>query len=190
MSISANAYFDDWSLIYPIELRPGGGGGDDDEDDFNINNFTITGNPNYNPSFIPLENSGRNSYSLGFGFSQILSKKMQGSLALDFVQQDGLLSTPFQRVHFSDVEDSFIENFHLADDIERLPNSRFKVAVGGRLNYYVNEIVTLRTFYRYYFDDWGITSHTASLEVPVKITDKFTLYPSYRFYNQNSCRLF
>ena len=182
VSVNASVFIDSWTLIYPIELRGQGDGEDGNE--FNFNDFTIIGNQNYNPSFVPFTSKGRNSYAVGFGFSQILSKRMQGSLAVDFVQQDGLLSTPFQRVYFSDVEDSFIENFQLADDVERLPDTRFKVAVGGRLNYYVNEIVSLRTSYRYYFDDWGINSHTASIEVPVKIGDKFTLYPSYRFYNQ------
>ena len=191
LSVSGNVFIDSWSLIYPSELRaPGNGGDDDDDDDFNINNYTITGNPNYAPQFIPFNNSGRNSYSLGFGFSQILHKNVQGSLALDFVKQQGLLSTPFQRVYFADVEDSFIENFQLADDLERLPDSRFKVAVGGRLNWYLNETFTVRTFYRYYFDDWRIISHTASIEVPIKITDKFTLYPSYRFYNQTAADYF
>ena len=188
-SVSANVFIDSWSLIYPIELRGSGNSGGDD-DDFNINNYTITGNTNYVPSFVPFDSKGRNSYSLGFGLSQILHKNVQGSLALDFVKQQGLLSTPFQRVYFSDVADSFIENFHLADDVERLPDNRFKVAIGGRLNWYLNEIVTLRTFYRYYFDDWGINSHTASIEAPIKLSDKFTIYPSYRYYQQTAADYF
>jgi len=185
LSINANVYVDSWNAIYPSELRPFGRNG--------IGSFRpseITGNTNYNPSFTEFDSEGRNSYSLGLGFSQILHKNLQGSLALDFVQQQGLLSTPFQRVYFSDVADSFIDNFQLADDIDRLPDSRFKVAVGGRLNWYLNEILTIRTFYRYYFDDWGINSHTASIELPIKITDKFTLYPSYRFYNQTAADYF
>ena len=190
VSVKANVFIDSWSLIYPTELRAPENGDDDDDDDFNINNYTITGNPNYNPQFVPIESSGRNTYALGFGFSQILHKNVQGSLALDLVKQQGLLSTPFQRVYFADVEDSFIEDFQLADDIERLPDNRFKIAIGGRLNWYLNEIFTIRTFYRYYFDDWGINSHTASIEVPIKITDKFTLYPSYRFYNQTAADYF
>lgn len=192
LSINANIYLDTWSLLYPIELRPSGEDeeGDDDNEDFNINNYTITGNSDYAPSFTPFGSKGRNSYSVGFGFSQILSKKLQSSLLLDIVSQDGLLSTPYQRVYFSDIEDSFIENFHLADDVEQLPGSRFKMAVGGRLNYYINEIFIARTFYRYYFDDWGILSHTASIELPIKITQRFTLYPSYRFYNQTAADYF
>ena len=189
VSISGNAYIDTWNAIYPIELRPFGEGGDGLNNRLFTEN-TITGNTNYSPRFAEFESEGRNSYALGFGFSQILHKNVQGSLALDFVQQDGLLSTPFQRVYFGDVADSFIDNFQLADAVERLPDSRFKVAAGGRLSWYLNETFTVRTFYRYYFDDWGIDSHTASIEVPIKITDKFTLYPSYRYYTQTAADYF
>jgi len=184
-TISANVYIDSWNAIYPIELRPFGTNG--------IGSFRaseITGNTDYNPSFSEFEGEGRNSYSLGLGFSQILHKNVQGLLSIDMVRQEGLLSTPFQRVYFGDIPDSFVENFQLADDIERLPDSRFKLALGGRLNWYLNETVTLRMYYRYYFDDWGINSNTASIEIPVKITDKFTVYPSYRFYNQSSADYF
>lgn len=189
VSVNGNAYIDSWNAIYPSELRPFLPGGNGISDGLFTNN-TIIGNANYDPRFTPFDSETRNSYSLGFGFSQILSKKLQGSLALDFVQQDGLLSTPFHRVYFNDVADSFIDNFHLADAIEQLPDTRFKIAVGGRLNYYINETFVLRTYYRYYTDDWGIDSHTASIEVPIKVSDKFTIYPSYRFYNQTAADYF
>lgn len=165
LSVKANVFLDTWKAIYPSELRD-------------------------QPTFTKFDDESRNSYSVGFGFSQILSKKLQGSLALDFIQQEGLLSTPFQRVQFVDVADVIIEEFTYGDDVERLPDSRFKIAAGGRLHYYINEIFTIRTFYRYYTDDWGINSHTASIEVPIKITDKFTLYPSYRFYTQTKADYF
>ena len=165
VSIKANVFLDTWNAIYPSELRD-------------------------NPAFIEFDDESRNSYSLGLGFSQILSKKLQGSLSLDLIQQEGLLSTPFQRVLFADVADQVVQEFALGDDVERLPDTRFKIAMGGRLHYYVNEYVAVRTFYRYYTDDWGINSHTASIELPIKITDKFTVYPSYRFYHQTEADYF
>lgn len=185
ISVNGNVYLDNWTTIYPFELRPFGEGG--------VGFFRpdeITGNTNYNPNFSELDKTNRNSYSLGLGLSQILHKNVQGLISFDVINQQGLLSTPFQRVYFSDVVDSFIDNFQLADDIEQLPDGRLKFAVGGRLNWYLNEIVSLRTYYRYYFDDWGINSHTASLEASVKLSDKFTLYPSYRFYNQSAADYF
>ena len=168
LSIRANVFLDTWKIIYPFELRP----------------FEDLG-------YTPLPTDKRNSYALGFGFSQILSKKAQGSISLDLVQQEGLLSTPFQRVFFKDRDAIIIGNgFQLADDIERLPSSRFKVAIGGRLNYYLNEVFVLRSYLRYYQDNWGITSYTASLEVPIKLGDFFTLYPSYRYYTQSRADYF
>ncbi|WP_405300570.1 DUF3570 domain-containing protein [Kordia sp.] len=189
ISVNANVFIDSWTAIYPYELRPFSENGNGLSNGLFTQN-TITGNTNYMPSFSEFDSEGRNSYAVGFGLSQILHKNVQGSLAIDLVQQQGLLSTPFQRVYFADVADSFIDNFQLADDVEQLPDSRFKVAIGGRLNWYLNEYVTLRTFYRYYFDDWGINSHTASIEVPVKLSRKFTIYPSYRFYNQSAADYF
>ena len=182
-------FLDSWTTIYPTELRPFGNGGNGLNNDFFSMN-TITGNVNYTPIFNEFSDTGRNSYSLGLGFSQILTKNIQGSLSLDVIQQEGLLSMPFQRVYFADIENSFIDDFHLAEAIEQLPDSRFKIAIGGRLNWYLNEKISLRTFYRYYFDNWGITSHTASIEVPIKLSSKFTIYPSYRFYNQTEADYF
>lgn len=147
----------------------------------------------------------RNSYSISLSLSQIISKKAQISLFVDVVQQEGWLSNPMQRVYFSDIPNFYIGQpsrilnytsksnigvFQLADDIERLPHTRLKVPFGARFNYFINEKLTLRTYYRYYSDDWGINSQTASIEIPFKITDKFTLYPSYRYYTQTQAKYF
>ena len=180
ININASAYLDTWKPLYPSELTTS-----------NPSKYgAITGNSNYNPVFSEFDSKNRNSYTVGVGVSQILSKSVQGSLMLDYVNQQGLLSTPFHRINFSDIEDSFIDNFQLADAIEQMPDTRSKIAIGGRLNFYINETFVVRTYYRYYSDDWGINSHTASIEVPIKITDKFTLYPSYRYYKQTEAYYF
>ena len=163
LTLRASTYQDGWKLIYPIELREREG---------------------------LLGQTGRQSYALGVNLSQIVSSRMQGMLSLDLVQQNGLLSTPFQRVYFADVADRFREDFPLADDIERLPDARTKLAVGGRLHTYLNERLVLRTFYRYYVDDWGIASNTLSVELPVKLGTLFTVRPGYRYYDQTAADYF
>lgn len=170
VSLGGQVYLDSWNAQYPIELREG----------------FVGAVPGYNPDFAPFMDENRNSYSLSIGFSQILSKRLQASFSMDVVLQQGLLSTPLQRVYFRDVADFFLEEFQLADDIERLPDSRFKIPLGARFNYYINDFTILRSYYRFYYDDWGIISHTASLEVPLKLSDRFTLYPNYRFYVQTA----
>jgi hypothetical protein len=183
LSFHANLYMDSWKPIYPYELRQFDGGGPI------IYAYDSLGN-NYERAFKGFSNDKRNSYSLGVSFAQILSKRSQLALMYDITRQEGLLSTPFQRVYFQDSPDFFLENFQLADDIERLPNQRTKSALGGRLNYYLNEHFVLRSYYRYYFDDWGITSQTFQLEVPIKIGLNLSFYPSYRFYMQTAADYF
>tara|TARA_R110002167_G_scaffold34533_5_gene110112 strand:- start:2119 stop:3420 length:1302 start_codon:yes stop_codon:yes gene_type:complete len=178
VSANAKVYFDTWNPQYPIELRNG------------FFDSRISGIGNYAPGFETFPNKNRNTYSLSLGLAQILGKKVQGSVFMDLVVQNGLLSTPFQRVYFGDTNDFFIEDFQLADDVERLPDSRFKIPIGGRLNFYLNDTFVLRSYYRFYYDNWGITAHTASLEVPIKLGDSFTIYPSYRFYRQTSADYF
>lgn len=178
ITLSGKVFLDKWNAIYPIELRDG------------FFDDRISGNGTYTTIFSEFESENRNSYSLSLSFSQILSQKLQGALFMDVVSQNGLLSTPFQRVYFSDFEDFYIDDFQLADNVEQLPDSRFKIPVGGRLNYYLNDLVVLRSYYRFYWDDWGISSHTASLEAPFKLTEKFTIYPSYRYYTQTAADYF
>lgn len=215
ISAKATIYIDSWQPIYPVELKTYieknqnlNAGFFNGINIYNQNGIAI--DKNGATVWSPLKSSlintkSRNTYSLSLGFSQILSKRAQFSVFLDLVQQNGWLANPMQRVYFADRANYYIGNpasipnytstsnkdvFQLADDIERMPQTRFKVPVGLRFNYYINELVTIRTYYRYYYDDWGITSHTANIELPVKISDKFTLYPTYRYYIQTAADYF
>ena len=181
IGISAKVYLDKYNPQYPVELRPGF---------TQYYSSSITGDGAYSPQFLPFSQLGRNSYSTSLNFSQILSKRFQFSLSMDLVLQEGLLSTPHQRVYFVDRNDFFIEDFQLADDVEQLPNSRYKIPMGGRISYAISDMFIFRGYFRYYFDDWGINSYTASAEIPIKISDKFTIYPIYRYYSQTSSKYF
>lgn len=193
VSVNANVYLDTWKPIYPKELQDFvdyGGMNGGIYDDFVITPGQISSEV-YNPAnFKEHDKKKRNSFALSFAFSQVVTKKVQGSIFMDVLYQNGLLSTPYQRVYFADKGDFFINEFKLADDIERLPDSRFKLPIGTRWNFYLNEKFTLRTYYRYYFDDWDISSHTFNIEIPYKLTDKFTVFPMYRFYTQQQSKYF
>ncbi len=209
--IKALIYLDKWQPIYPTELHEYSLYGDNflSQGYFsgvNVINQSGSVTSNYLPTdFNVIENRSRNSYSLSFFLSQILSKRVQASLFFDLVRQEGLLSTPYHRIYFADKANYYIgdagyipvyttpENlgvFQLADDIERLPSTRFKVPIGARLNYYLNETFVLRTYYRYYMDDWGLNAHTANIDLPVRFGPKFSVIPSYRFYAQNAVKYY
>jgi hypothetical protein len=211
ISVKANAYLDQWRPIYPTELHEYGVYGANFQNQGYLTGVSIldqSGNKstNYLPSaFTPYSNSNRNSYSASIAFSQILTKKIQLSVFMDILKQEGLLATPYQRVYFADKANYYVGQsqyipvygtpanigvYQLADDKERLPSSRFKVPIGARLNFYINEYVVARTYYRYYEDNWGVKAHTASIELPIKISSKFTAYPLYRYYTQTASNYF
>jgi len=127
-----------------------------------------------------IPSQSRDTYTASFSFSQVINERLQGSVALDLVYQSGYLGLPFHRVYFNNGKDT----------IENLPSQRFKFPIGLRLNYFLGDNIILRGYYRFYIDNWGLKSHTASLEVPIKITPFFSLSPFYRYYVQTSVNYF
>ncbi|WP_129652558.1 DUF3570 domain-containing protein [Flagellimonas olearia] len=216
VSIKGSVFLDTWLPRYPTELdsylEVGGNlnsGFFAGVDILNRNGLVTNknGTATWRPvdGFSLISDKKRNSFALSASFSQILGKNTQISIFADVVSQQGWLANPMQRVYFADVPNYFIGNpasipnytssqntdvFMLADDMERLPDTRLKFPIGFRLNHYFNEILTVRTYYRYYFDDWGLQAHTANIELPIKVSQNFTLYPSYRYYTQNQIDYF
>jgi hypothetical protein len=123
---------------------------------------------------------GRTTLAASLSWSQVINKNLQVIFLADLVNQQGFLSLPFYRVYFGD------GSVHQ----EKLPGRRFKLPVGFRANYFLGDRFIIRTYYRYYKDDWGISSHTVNLEVPVKITPFFSVSPFYRFYSQTATKYF
>ncbi|MGY6647933.1 DUF3570 domain-containing protein [Wenyingzhuangia sp. IMCC45574] len=211
LGISAKVFLDNWMPKYPTELDSYIEAGRDVNNGFfqgvDILNENGVVDRTWKPidSFNLIQDTGRNTYTFSFSFSQILSKNVQISIFSDAILQSGWLANPMQRVYFKDRPNYYIGNaanisnytspvntdvFHLADDLERLPDSRFKLPMGARFHYYLNENLTLRTYYRYYWDNWGVTAHTAEVELPIKVGEQFTLYPSYRYYKQTAMDYF
>lgn len=122
----------------------------------------------------------RNSFSASFSLSQVINQKFQASLILEPSYQKGLLATKYQRDYFTDG----------SMRAETLPDKRYKLPIGLRMNYFLDDRFVIRTFYRYYMDNWGIRAHTAELEIPVKINSFFSISPFYRYNNQLGTKYF
>jgi len=159
-SAKTNVFLDTYSQIVPTEFRS------------NL--------PSRQQKKGEIGNAARNSYDLSMTLSQVMSKRFQIALTLDLAYQSGLLSTPFHRVYMND--GSLLR--------ETLPGTRFKIPIGLRANYFIGGKFIIRSFYRYYQDDWGMTSHTAHIELPYKISPFFSVSPFYRYYHQTKIDYF
>ncbi len=179
LSTKVSGYFDKVKLIYPSELIPAASA---------TPARTIVTSASGRSSYsggeddgkISIPSSPRYTYTGSVVYSQIINKSLQAALLVDVVAQNGYLSLPFHRVYLSD------GSVH----VENLPNARTKIPLGFRLNYFMGDNIIFRSYYRYFTDDWGIKAHTASLEIPVKITPFFSISPFYRYYTQTASKYF
>lgn len=162
LTITLQAYLDQWKVIYPSELKPPGyGTGAKDDDRY-------------------IETRPRNSFTGSLSYSRIVNKRLQISLLMDPTFQQGLLSTTFHRVYF----------FDGSVRTESLPGRKLKIPIGLRSNYFFGDHIILRTLYRYYWDDWGMTAHSVELECPVKFSQFVSISPFYRFHSQQQVDYF
>lgn len=161
LNFTTQAFLDKWKIIYPeMYLLP-----------------VI-----YDDSYL-LTKSNRNSYNAQIFLSQVINKRLQVGISAEIVYMNGLLSTPFHSVYFADMEDYLL-------DIERLPGSRIKFPFGIRMNYFPFSFLVLRSNYRFYTDDFGITAHSIDFEIPLKLNSTITISPFYRYHTQTASKYF
>ncbi len=165
-----SAYLDNVTLIYPSELVPTN----------TITTVTSASRSGGGSSEKNIPTLPRNTLAGSFTFSQIINTRLQASITMDVVDQNGYLGLPFHRVFFTDG----------SEKVENLPSNRFKIPIGFRLNYFAGDRFIVRSYYRYYRDDWGLVAHTAELEIPVKITPFLSISPFYRYYKQTAVDYF
>ncbi len=78
LTLSGSAFFDDWVMIFPEELRT-------------------------DSALLPTDDK-RNSYSVAMTYAGILTPRIRGSISTSLTYQEGLLSTPFHRAYFVEEE--------------------------------------------------------------------------------------
>jgi len=122
----------------------------------------------------------RNTFAGSLSYSQIINQNFQIMFLADVITQQGYLSLPFHRVYFND------GSVHQ----ENLPDTRLKIPLAIRASYFLGDNVIIRAYYRYYSDDWKLKSHTANIEVPIKLSPFLSVSPFYRFYTQSAVKYF
>jgi len=122
----------------------------------------------------------RNSFNLAFGWYETINARMALGIYPGITYQTGLLSTPFHRVYFTDK----------SERVESLPTQRLKFPMGIQLNTFLGSRYILRSYYRFYWDNYGVAAHTLNLELAVKTSYAFSLTPFVRLYKQTQANYF
>jgi hypothetical protein len=162
-SAQVQAFFDDlrWGLlngerplklVYPYELR-------------------------YKEWF---DNHKRDTYNLSMSYTQTINEKMVLALFPGITYQQGLLSTPYHRVYFTDS----------TEKVEKLPDKKWLIPIGIQLNSFILDRYILSLYYRFYHDNFGIIAHTIEVDLTAKLSSRFSLTPTFRFYTQKGSTYF
>ena len=123
----------------------------------------------------------RNSYNLGLNFRQDVNRRLSMNFSLGATYQEGVLSTPFHRVYFSDTA---------VVRVELLPRHRIRLPLGVAANWFAHNQVVVKSYYRFYWDNFGILAQTLQVQTVVKPTNKISLYPFVRAYYQTASPYF
>ena len=102
---------------------------------------------------LPLEPPTTHVQALALGWTQVLHPRALVQLTYEFTAMDGYQSDAYHLLPVDGV-----------DLFERHPDKRRRHALASRFKYALSTASSLGLDYRYYTDDWAISSHTAGLE--------------------------
>jgi hypothetical protein len=122
--------------------------------------------------FNRVEEEEKQSSSLFVSVSQIINQVSSFQSALSFTEQSGFLSDPYK-----------------LRDIR--PDNKTQIAWSNSYRrFFVWANAALHVNYRYYHDDFGISSHTSDLSWHQNLGRTFQLVPQLRYYSQSAANFF
>lgn len=132
------------------------------------------------------EGSGaqKNTVDVLFGVTQVLTPRAITQLNYTHAHLSGYLTDPYKVISVVDSGGNTVDY-----RFEKRPDSRDANAVFWKYIYHLpNDVV--RMTYRYFWDDWGIRSHTADIRYRLELPRGTYLEPHYRYYRQTAASFY
>ncbi len=117
------------------------------------------------------------------GYTQILDKNSMLKGSLFMINEDGYLSNPYMRI---------VRNFSTSPIIapEQKPDKRSAYGVTLEYTKALTQNLSSIISYRFYDDDWDITSHTIDLRANYEWSKRTTLGVDFRAYTQSKAKFY
>ncbi|MCW8936296.1 MAG: DUF3570 domain-containing protein [Gammaproteobacteria bacterium] len=140
-------------------------------------------------------NGERYSYDFILGVSKVLNRKTIGQLNYTISYSDGYHTDPYKVIsEASLVEDTDTGEFAWAElnrYYEARPDNRLRhVIFTSMAHQYGDTGETVHASYRFYTDDWGISSNTIDLTHRTPLSAKSYIEPHFRYYQQSAADFF
>jgi hypothetical protein len=120
-----------------------------------------------------------------FGLTQVVNRRTLMQFNYSLSRLSGYLNDPYKILSRIDPNTgSTVDNVY-----ENRPDSRTRHAFFWLTRYHLKRDVVSAS-YRYFFDDWGVRSHTLDLNYNWKLSERQYLEPRFRFYTQTQADFF
>ncbi len=127
----------------------------------------------------------KGSYGIYVGFTQVVNRLMTFQSGVNMLLKTGYLSDPYKLVQVAD-ETGFPQVVS-----ENRPGDRSSVVWVNRVRAYFEDYSgALHLDYRYYTDNWDLTSNTFELSWNQELKDNWTLTPGIRWYQQGEASFY
>ena len=127
---------------------------------------------------------GKDVFDVVAGVSQILGRNTIARLDYSLSRSSGYLNDPYKILSVVQDENSAAPGEPSDYLYESRPDTRNKQALFSELRRYIAGS-TLDLSYRYFWDDWGITSHTADVFLRLPVRGDHAIEPHFRWYRQS-----
>jgi hypothetical protein len=153
---------------------PDGGGGGDDEDDEGEGGGS---------------GKAKTVVDLLAGLSQVLDRATLLRLSYTYGHSRGYLTDPYKILSVVQGPGGQQPGDPVRYLFERRPDARSKQSVYGELRRMIGHDVALGS-YRYFWDDWGVRSHTLEMTVDLPVSERNYLKPHVRYYRQTAASFY
>ncbi len=137
---------------------------------------------NGNPEFFPAGN--KRGFEGMLGVSRIINRRTVARFNYSIKSLEGYLTDPYKVISMTR------EGIEWSRYYESRPDSRLRQALYGKLVHQLKNRDTIQLSYRYYWDDWGIGSHTINYQHRRNLSAGQYLEPHLRLYNQSAADFF
>lgn len=148
--------------------------------DLSLHVFADTVGQSGNPGF----QRALTTFDGSLSYTQVLDPAMFMSLTYEVAHNSGYQSSPYRYVGVGGTGFGCVgASFCLP---EYVPPDRTRHALAALIRRAFSETLSLGLNYRLYFDDWGLTSHTALLDMGINVSAQTLISLRYRFHMQGA----
>jgi hypothetical protein len=123
-------------------------------------------------------------YDAVFSLTRVLGPNLLARISYTANYAEGYLTDPYKEISVVQPADSADPGEPVSDLYESRPSKRASNALSCDLRTFVFGMAA-ETDYRYFWDDWGIRSHTVSASLNLKLRRNAALSPHVRWYRQS-----